>query len=70
MNNYSKFYTRRCLAGGRDLFAMTVLAGLISSAYAQTAPAQSDPAPVQGDVVPVANKVEVKGIRSSLATSG
>ena len=69
MNNYSNFYTRRCLFGGRDLFAMTVLAGLISSAYAQTAPAQSDPAPVQGDVVPVANKVEVKGIRSSLAMS-
>ncbi len=62
MNNYSKFNTRRCLSGGRDLFAMTVLAGLISSAYAQTAP-------VQGDVVPVANKVEVKGIRSSLAMS-
>jgi TonB-dependent receptor len=62
MNKYLESNTRRCLTNGRDLFAMTVLAGLISSAFAQTAP-------VQADAAPVANKVEVKGIRTSLALS-
>jgi TonB-dependent receptor len=55
--------TRCGISGHRDWFAMTILAGLVSSAYAQTAPAAA-PAGAQPT-----NTVEVRGIRTSLALS-
>lgn len=63
----------RRLGLGRDIFATTVLAGLITSAYAQTVPA---PAPAASAAVAAADRsketldtVVVTGFRSSLARS-
>jgi TonB-dependent receptor len=77
MNQQWKGAARRRIGTGRDVFIMSVIAGLVSSAYAQTAPAQ-DPAQPQSEV-PSTNSatskdkaaatVNVTGYRSSLALS-
>ncbi len=56
---------RRPLVTRGDVLALSVIAGLISSAYAQTAPAAASPAEEKA-VVPT---VTVSGYRSSLALS-
>ncbi|MFZ6722878.1 TonB-dependent receptor [Undibacterium sp. Ji49W] len=75
MNKRTKGAVRRRLGTGSEVFVTTVLAGLISSAYAQSvptpapAPASSTAAEKEKEKEKVTPTVTVSGYRSSLALS-
>jgi TonB-dependent receptor len=74
LKNQMQGDARKRRATGRDLFALTIMAGLISSAYGQSEPAAqaqdaSAASPASGNATPAPVSVVVRGIRSSLAMS-